>query len=72
MKSAGIILIYDITNSQSFKDVENWIDDIECHSEGKNYKILVGNQCDLVSKRVISTEMGQILADKYGYSFIET
>lgn len=33
-------------------------------------KILVGNKCDL-SNRVVSTEEGQALAEKYGIPFYE-
>ncbi|KAF0410788.1 ras-domain-containing protein [Gigaspora margarita] len=39
-------------------------------SEGVN-KILIGNKCDCVEKRVITKEQGQALADEYGIKFLE-
>ncbi|KAI9363965.1 P-loop containing nucleoside triphosphate hydrolase protein [Zopfochytrium polystomum] len=35
-------------------------------------KILVGNKCDMLDKKVISKEQGQALADEYGIKFLET
>ena len=46
LKSGGYIFIYDITDGQSFENVKKWIADMGHHSEGKIYKILVGNKCD--------------------------
>ena len=35
-------------------------------------RILVGNKCDLDSKRQVSFDNGKELADKYGIKFLET
>ena len=35
-------------------------------------RILVGNKCDLDSKRQVSFDNGKELADKYGIKFMET
>lgn len=69
----GVILIYDITNRQSFEHVQNWLDNIiEILSDWKtqNYLIvLIGNKLDLVKdddnlndeekKRKVTTEEGE-------------
>jgi len=34
-------------------------------------KILIGNKCDMVNDRVISTETGRELAEEYGIKFLE-
>ncbi len=34
--------------------------------------IIVGNKCDLESRRVVSTEQGQELARRYNIQFLET
>lgn len=48
----GIILVYDVTDERSFNNIRNWIRNIEQHaSEGVN-KILVGNKCDMLEKKV--------------------
>lgn len=67
----GIMLVYDVTDPASFDNIRNWMTSLEQNaSEGVN-KILVGNKCDLVDKRVISTERGKALADEYKIKFFE-
>lgn len=68
----GILLTYDVTDERSFNNIRNWIRNIEQHaSEGVN-KILIGNKCDMLEKKVISKEQGQALADEYNVKFMET
>lgn len=68
----GILLTYDVTDERSFNNIRNWIRNIEQHAtEGVN-KILVGNKCDMLDKKVINKEQGQALADEYGIKFLET
>ncbi|KAI8902489.1 ras family-domain-containing protein [Globomyces pollinis-pini] len=67
----GILLTYDVTDERSFNNIRNWIRNIEQHaSEGVN-KILIGNKCDMLDKKVITKEQGQQLADEYGIKFME-
>ena len=40
----GILLVYDVTNEQSFKNVEDWIKNIEKHTLHQVNTILVGQQ----------------------------
>ena len=68
----GIVIVYDVTDNNSFDHIKNWMDDINKHAKSDVLKILVGNKCDLVNKRVISTERGQELAEHYGIPFLET
>jgi len=39
---AGILLVYDITNEQSFKNIEEWLKNIEKHTSQPVNKILIG------------------------------
>ena len=71
-KADGIFIIYDITNKQSFLNVENWIktakEDIK-----KNVPIyLIANKIDLEDERVISKENGLNLSAEYNLKFYET
>ncbi|CAH1765831.1 8431_t:CDS:2 [Entrophospora sp. SA101] len=59
----GILLVYDVTDERSFNK--------QHASEGVN-KILIGNKCDWVEKKVIAKEQGQALADEFGINFLET
>lgn len=68
----GILLVYDVTNEGSFKNIRNWIHNIEEHANENVHKILVGNKSDMVDKKVVDTARGKALADEYGIGFIET
>ena len=70
--SNGILLIYDITSRDSFKNLESWLIEIEKYASENVLKILIGNKNDLESQRVISKEEGQDFANRYGMKFIET
>lgn len=68
----GFILVYDITNEESFNAVQDWITQIHHYSTDNSQIILVGNKCDMKDERVISTERGKELADQLGVHFFET
>jgi Ras-related protein Rab-8A len=61
----GILLVYDVTDRGSFNGIRNWIGLIQQHADVHVNRILVGNKCDLVDDRVVTTEEGQALADEY-------
>ncbi|CAD8162194.1 unnamed protein product [Paramecium pentaurelia] len=68
----GIILVYDVTDKQSFKDVENWLAEVEKYANENVVRVLVGNKVDLESKREVTQEEGKELADSLNIRFIET
>ncbi len=68
----GILLVYDVTDEKSFSNIKNWIRNIEQHATENVNKILIGNKCDLVDKRVVDTAKGKALADEYGIKLLET
>jgi len=68
----GILLVYDVTDERSFSNIRNWFSNVEQHaSEGVN-KILIGNKCDMLDKKVVQKDQGQTLADEFGIKFLET
>jgi len=68
----GILLVYDVTDEKSFGNIRNWIRNIEQHATESVNKMLIGNKCDMVDKKVIDTARGKALADEYGIKFLET
>ncbi len=68
----GIILTYDITDKQSFKDIENWLTEVEKFANENVIKLLVGNKCDLESQRQVTFDEGKEYADSLGIQFLET
>jgi Ras-related protein Rab-2A len=68
--TAAILLVYDITNRNSFTDLEIWINEI--NGMNKNAKILlIGNKSDLESNRQVSYNEGIEFARKLNINFIE-
>ena len=68
----GIILVYDITDRQSFKDIETWLAEVDKFGNENVVKLLVGNKSDLEASRQVKTEEGKNLADSLGIKFLET
>ena len=67
------LLVYDITNPDSFKAIENYyIQEIKDNCKENIKVILLGNKADLQDKRKISHEDGAKLAEKNKYIFMET
>ena len=61
-KVQGIVLMYDLTNRDSFEHVRNWLNLIS-QITSKKPIILVGNKLDLEDeKRIVTEEEGQKLA----------
>ena len=68
----GILLLYDVTDKDSFRNLSNWLIEIEKNGSKNVLKVLIGNKCDLEDKRVITYNQGKDFADTYGLKFIET
>ena len=70
--SDGFIVIYDITNRESFVNINNWMEQITTLI-GKEVKcIIFGNKNDLDNERKVSIEEGKELGEKYKCKFYET
>lgn len=50
------LLIFDLTNMNSFKKMQNWIDSIT-ESIGNSTFILVGNKNDLINEKIVNDEI---------------
>ena len=48
--ASGILLLYDITDRESFENLNSWLIDIEKNTKKDVCKILVGTNCDLEMK----------------------
>jgi Ras-related protein Rab-1A len=68
----GILLLYDVTNRDSFKNLESWLIEIEKNAKEKVLKILIGNKCDLTDDREIQSDEGKAFALRNGMEFMET
>ena len=68
----GILVLYDITDVDSFKNLNNWLMEIEKNAKSNVVKVLIGNKSDLSSLRKVSVEEGEEFAEENGMKFIET
>jgi Ras-related protein Rab-1A len=70
----GIILVYDITDRQTFENVTVWMNSIlENAEKDKLLQLLIlGNKFDMIEERNVSTEEGKQVAEKYNALFTET
>ena len=68
----GIIIVYDVTDRDTFDYISQWMQEIEKFANDNVCKLLVGNKIDLVDKRVVSREEGEELAKHYGIQYLET
>ncbi len=72
-ETSGCILMYDITRKTTFKDILDWKKDMSRYIKRKVPLILVGNKCDLESKREVQYEEGLSLQKKLkANAFYET
>ncbi|KAK6506999.1 hypothetical protein TWF481_005455 [Arthrobotrys musiformis] len=69
----GILLVYDISNRDSFLSMPRWFEEAERFAPEGVIKILVGNKTDRTAQRAVKASEGEELAKKYGaIHFTET
>ena len=69
----GIILIYDVTNVQSYENVKNWISQIREEANPNVVIYLAGNKVDVSEQeKLVKTEDGKKIADEFKLKFYET
>eukprot|EP00997_Jenningsia_sp_PLL12_P006571 NODE_3126_length_812_cov_498.284404_g2603_i0.p1 GENE.NODE_3126_length_812_cov_498.284404_g2603_i0~~NODE_3126_length_812_cov_498.284404_g2603_i0.p1 ORF type:complete len:204 (-),score=50.94 NODE_3126_length_812_cov_498.284404_g2603_i0:139-750(-) len=68
----GIIVVYDVTDMESFNNVKTWLSEIDKYATDNVNKLLVGNKCDLVVKKVVDFNTAKDFADQLGIPFLET
>ena len=67
----GIIIVYDITDKESFDNVRQWLFEIDRYASENVCKLLVGNKSDLANKRLIEFDAAKGFADELNIPFLE-
>lgn len=70
--AAIAVVVYDITNPDSFNKAQYWVKELQKHGSPDIVMALVGNKADLHEKREIQVQDGIDYAEKNGMFFIET
>ncbi|XP_066936576.1 ras-related protein Rab-39B-like [Clytia hemisphaerica] len=70
---AGCLVVYDITNRESFDHVKEWLEEARYATEDQDIVYcLIGHKVDLDYRREVSTSEGEAFANAHGMTFIET
>jgi small GTP-binding protein len=67
----GVLVIYDVTNKQSFNNLDKWLSELD-NNCGNIPKIIIGNKIDLTDERVILFETGESYAQRKNVTYYET
>ena len=50
IRAIGALIVFDLTNEESFRNVDNWLAEVEENTSSSIIKILIGNKTDMVDK----------------------
>lgn len=70
--ASGALLVYDVTRRETFMHLQSWLTDAKANANTAIVIMLIGNKCDLESKRQVSREEGESFARRNGLVFMET
>eukprot|EP01119_Soliformovum_irregulare_P003363 TRINITY_DN137_c0_g1_i1.p1 TRINITY_DN137_c0_g1~~TRINITY_DN137_c0_g1_i1.p1 ORF type:complete len:203 (+),score=45.66 TRINITY_DN137_c0_g1_i1:82-690(+) len=70
--AAGILVVFDLTDINSFLRVQNWLADIKRLTEDGVRIVLVGSKCDLTAKRMVEAGEAKSFAAKHNLEYFET
>lgn len=67
----AIVLVYDIGSAQSFRNLPEWLAEVERYAGNSVHRILIGNKSDR-SDREITPDLGKQFARENDMPFLET
>ncbi|KAL3535761.1 hypothetical protein ACH5RR_004222 [Cinchona calisaya] len=70
--AAAAVVVYDITNTDSFERAKKWVQQLQRHGNSHMIVVLVANKADLNSDRTVENEEGENYAKENGLLFFET
>ena len=70
--SLGAVLVFDLTNYNSFKHLPEWIEEVLASIKDEIPVLLVGNKSDLIDQRAVSKEEISKLTKDFNMYYMET
>ena len=70
--ATGCLLLFDLTNRESFAKIKNWINRLQEDAPKECKVMIIGNKSDMIDQRQVSFEEGKALAKDLGYDYLET
>ncbi|EIW77967.1 ras-domain-containing protein [Coniophora puteana RWD-64-598 SS2] len=67
----GIILVYDVSNRETFEALPRWFSEIETYVSPTVVRIIVGNKLDKENSRQVPTSEGAAFAERQDALFLE-
>ncbi|KIJ31441.1 hypothetical protein M422DRAFT_70853 [Sphaerobolus stellatus SS14] len=67
----GVILVYDVSNRESFDALPRWFSELETYVSSSVVKMVVGNKLDKEFSRAVSEAEGRKFAESQGCLFLE-
>ena len=68
----GILLVYDVTDEESYNKIRDWMDQITSNTDNEDIGlVLLGNKCDM-EPRAVTEEMGKEMAKELNINYYET
>ncbi|EKE37169.1 hypothetical protein ENUP19_0040G0021 [Entamoeba nuttalli] len=68
--SVGAIIVYDISNRNTFEHIDEWVQELEKYNPGNHVLMIIGNKCDS-SQRTVTTDEGKNKAKELNAEFFE-
>jgi len=68
----GVVLVYDVTNEETYQNIQKWLADVERSTDDSVFKILVGNKADLLDERQVPKQVAEDFAKSVQVPYIET
>jgi len=70
--AVGALMVYDITNAETFKNLDKWLNEVKEHAPTHVIVMLVGNKLDLDFRRQVTKDEAVAYSKANNLSFIET
>ena len=67
-----IIIVFDLTNYNSFLNLRNWIETIDLYESNDIVKVIVGNKCDLEKEKKVNFNEANDFCKRNNIIYIET
>lgn len=68
----GVMICFDITDLESFRNVENWLEEVKRYCAENTPIFLIGTKADLQSRRMVSYSMIKTFAEAKKLAYLET
>jgi small GTP-binding protein len=71
-RAIGVLLVFDLSNRNSFEELNKWLDDVHALCDTSTTTTLVGNKSDLIEERCISLTEAETFAKLNHLMYFET